>query len=648
MLVRGASRGRAWHRTGRSDAPEALPRLAAEPELFISPDQLDFAEVWDDWSGGFGDAYRRPEAPNRYHWAENFDLRFPRQAVHAQALLTYSTTAPGAGEPDQRVNANTIFDTPPKPAAEQGRIGAGDVVILGDGYVVSLTPGAGDGRQFNGLADTLTASRNYGAQPAIFGSYSYIPTLTATGFRERDVAGAFTETTMPARGFLNAGNRLWRWHGALNRNYLVQSIAAHGSARSAADWSVTLSVGDQATDIRAAVALDDQVFFGMQNGLFAGDQSGTFVNILPEMAGQRHIDNCRDLTVYNGGVVAPHVGGLLWYYPTSAGAEVRDISPAMRTNRSPVRGRFRAVRTFGPWLYAGLWTGSQSYMLAGRAAGGAGAPDTWHVMHRFPHIAKVSRLHIDGITVSSGGGRLIPNRLWALMDATIEVTGTAPIYYMPIPLGNDNPLNADPVFSANYCGSARLDFPATNRNQAGVYSVFRSVEVNAELFLSGAQYADIYYTVDAGARTLLGRAQTSPKSTIYFPSSQGNFITGQSIALSLESFTMSTNITPVYRSVTLRGALAPKSVDYIRALVRIADNLPDRHGGPMRPGAVMLQELRDMAATAQPYQLSDLVGAESWVKVLNPIDEDEQYHQGDDNPEVLATLRMAVMSFSGS
>jgi hypothetical protein len=194
-----------------------------------------------------------------------------------------------------------------------------------------------------------------------------------------------------------------------------------------------------------------------------------------------------------------------------------------------------------------------------------------------------------------------------------------------------------------------MDLGAVDWGAPGTPKVFRSVEVWADALASGAQYGDLYYDVDrSGSWTLLGRAQTSPKTTLYFPAGEGTWVSGQSIELSLRSFTASAAYTPVYRSIILRGALRPKSVDIISAVVRIADNVADREGITMRPGATMLAELRDMAALDSPVRLVDLAGGNAWVNVLQPVSEQETYQKGDENPEIAATIKLAVTTFSGA
>lgn len=643
LLARSQNTGtRSWARSGVPDTPGR--RSSTDTQYGVIDDRLDRPEVWDDWSAGFGYAYRQPDVPNGYHWAENFDARFPRQLIHAQSIRR--PTNDGGGSLSNFVNG--FLDVPHEgQEANHQRAGAGTVMQFQRKMLTFWNP-AGPDTFIGGGGDAQQVSLLHRA--ANFGSFTYVGVLEATQFTRLDMLGAVINTDthgMPGRMFAVAGNRLWRVHGPQNRRIYIQNTAGDPTVTS--NWSATLSFGNGLTDANDILAHGSAVYLGAPNGLWLADHSGTFYNVLPELENQRHVDNCRDLTIHENAIIAPHIGGVYKYFPSEQSAFALEIGPALRSNRSPIRGNIRAVRNYGPWLLAGLWTGSQSYLMAGVNAS-PGLPYVWHPMQRLPNTAKVSRIHVDSITVSSGGLYQIPNRVWVATDASIEITGTAPVYFFEIPRMYGNTLNAEVTFSPpNYAGSARIDLGRTDWGAPGTPKVFREVEIWAENLAASAQYCGVYYTVDSGARTLLGYAQTSPKSTLFFPSGEGSFVTGQAIELSLESFTHSLNVSPVYRAIVLRGALRPKSVDLITAVVRIADNLTPRQGGPMRPGAVMLQELRDMATSGNPVKLVDLAGATSWVNVLAPIEEQEVYPDTEsDDPEVAATVRMAVLNFSGS
>lgn len=659
MLVRPAAtnnqRGRSWIRSGATDAP--VRRSPTDTKYGDLPDEIDHPDVWDDWSGGYGDAYRDPNRLNRLHWSENMETRFPRAMMHAQELQLL----PQAAYASTNINVEYLIDVPPPVAA--GVIppaGAGAVLALGRGFVTSYTPT----NQPNTVASmfdrlyeaTGGGATNFGRKPAVFGSYTYIPVMAGgspyllrshTGLAYTQGPAGSSGGIVNARVFQNTGPRLAIFS---NRNSL-QTIAAGALGLTPGDYSATINVGGGNLFVEDATVINSQLYAGEGDGLYAGDSSGTFFNVLPELSRQRHEDNARSLDVYNNEVMTPHVGGVWDYHPSTFLAESYEIGPQGTTsNQSPVRGRIRAIRGFGAWLYGGLWTGSQSYLVAGHEV--APGQYDWHVGQRLPHTAMVSRIHFDGIT-SASNGQEIPQRMWVATDASFgaQANATAPLYVTPIPRNNDNPL-ADLTFSARYVGSARADMPISDWQAPASLKVYRQVEVQADNLLSGVRYADVYYTVDNGPRTYLGRAQQSPKSQLYFPGLSGAFVTGYQIAVSIESFTASVNTTPIYRSLVVHGAVRANSVDTIEALVYCADRTRDRNGIEMRPAAQQLAELRAMASPKgigkNPQTLIDLAGATQQVLVLAPIEEQEIYQQGNDYPEIAATVRMAVLEFTTS
>jgi hypothetical protein len=657
MLARGEYKGRAWQRTGRSDAPGL--RSQTDARFGTLEDELDHPEVWDDWSGGFGYAYRRT-GENTYHWAENFDARFPRQLVHAQQLRMLPAALASLGSSlNLATNCLLIHDSPVATfwaTDPSDREGNGAVTLYCVNGVGVLRPtGASEASPFALLANLHPLMVRAGpGKSAIFGSYNYVPTSNASeNLNQNSPYGAALGGGMfQIRGQFVArvGNRLWRGFGTAGQNAwnTLSSVAAGANPSNSDNWSAHLSVGDGYQSITDILGFEDQLFVGMPNGLYAGDQSGTFVNVLGELEGQMHHDNCRDLCVHDSQVIVPTQVGIFAYQSNGYEARARMILPRTFSNRSPIQGYVRALASYGGWLYGALWTGSQSYILAGMDRGDG--QYVWHTQQRFPHVAKPHRLHFDGITVASGN-RQIPNRFWVLTAASINLGGTAPVYWMPVPTVNGNPLAPNPVFTPNYCGSARIDLGSVDWGAPGTPKLYRVVEVWADNLASGAQWVRVYYSVDNEAtRHLLGTAARSPKTDLYFPSGEGSFVTGQSIALSLESFTASRAITPIYRSIVLRGALQARSVDLITAVVRIGDGIRDRQGAAMRSGATMLRELRDLSnpdITPQAVQLIDLAGATQYVKLVGRVDEQETYQAGNDEPEVAATIKLAVMNYTG-
>lgn len=648
MLVRDPkSNGRSWLRRGTSD----LPRRSfyfQEDRYGNQVDEVDHVEFWEDWSGGFGSAYRQAPDDNHYLYAFNFDARYPRQLIHCQQL----SLLPNAQYSGSNVNVEYITDVPPVSSPQPA--GAGAILVTGRNFVSSFTPTTllTMASQFMMLNEATGQSAI--GRPALFGSYTYI--ATGTGFYQRDNAGmTYTlNTTMNAQGFGNFRNVMWR---RFNNN-LLQEVPYGSDPMVGANWSATLNIGNGQQPINDMIERGGALFLGMSDGLYQGDTSGTFYNILPEARDVRHVDNGRDLYAYDGGVIFGGAPGLFWYQPSQYGTSAGDsfeVGPqGVTSGRNPVRGRNRAGTGLGPWSYAGMWTGSQSWILAGGVeASGRGNPYNWHTMQLLPHTAKINRIHFDSITNASGQYTEIPSRMWIATEASFGAltNATAPLYVAPVPRLNQNPLT-DLSFTPNYCGSARIDFPFTDWQMPGVYKIFRSLEIYADNLASGAQYANVWAIIDNGSRQYVGQANQSPKSTLYFPGDNGTFMSGIAIQLSIESYTFSSTITPVYRSVVLRGPVTPRSVDVVTAVVHIADGLPDRFGNEMRDGATMISELRSLGDPLQtgrnPVMMQDLAGATQWVRVLPSIEEQEIHQAGDRPLEVAATIRLACLDFTQS
>lgn len=521
MLSRSPDVTPAWQRSGLPDVPE---RKSAEDVSYGNlPGTIDHAEVWDDLSQGAGYPVRRPDALNTYDFAVNADARFPGQLIHAVDLValpsTYGTFHAGAAG----------FLAIPLPSVNAPPAGAGGVLVVEQGDVfptaarVSRFVPTGlntAASAFDAAVEYTVASNILHGQMGVFGSFGFIGSKTGSGALVRDMNGAYSASDVPVRFFLNAGSRFWL-HRGVNE---LRNIANGANPLATGNWSATYNAGNGFFQQDASIDVFEQVFVGLADGLYAGDSSGTFANVLADLSDQRQVDNCRDLAGYQGGIMLPGGSGLWWFRPRDPViAQEVGIPP----NTSQVRGLYRAVANNGPWTVAGLFTGSQSHILVGRGTSNPYEGTTgyaWHHMHQLPQVSKVSRIFFDHITTPSGGGTAnasvntvrIPSRMWIATDATFPGGGTAAIYYANIANAFGNPL-LDPTFTGNYAGSFRVDFGADDWGAPGVQKSYRMQEVWADSLLSGVRYADVYYTVDRATRTYLGRAQQSPVSYLPFP-----------------------------------------------------------------------------------------------------------------------------------
>ncbi len=671
MLYRDArSKAQAWTRTGLEDAVSAQTKAGYSPSTGEAyggfPDDIDHAEVYDDWSGGYGDYRQRPGRSNHYHLAFNVDTRFPRKLMLCQQAQMLP-----ARYASVNINADFFLDVPARNFASPPA-GHGTVLAVGRGYVAAFNPTSlpfTAGSAFDVAYEaTGGGALGFGHRPAVFGSFTYIPNTNGSGFYQRGHDGTtYTlSSTLPARWFQVANGRLWRGH---TRNY-VQSIAAGVDTLITANWSATLSLANGQLITDDAMSCQDAMYVGFPNGLYQGDVTGTFTNVATDIGENVNIDNVRDITTHNGMVVFAEGAHVWGYTPSNAGTSflrqlwpVVEVRSAATTSQAitagfagrTIKGSVQCLKGFGQWLYAGVFTGSNSQVFCGYEAS-AGMPYVWHPMQAFAETCKISRIHVDAITAASSGAQ-IPRRIWVATDATFGAqTGcTAPTYFWPIP-NNDGDPNSDPTFSANYSvNQGYIEHPVSDWGNPTTWKVWRKVEVWWE---NQSNYQVVPQMVLDGSGSsqftttpLPGSAQQNQSKVFAYFKNTSNDGIGQGgqfgliVNASLDGAGRGINNT-VIRAATVRGTTRPRSNDIITAKVHIADGLRDRHGGEMRPGQTMLTELRLMALGANPFALVDLVGATYPVVVQPTIEEQEVYQGGETIPDLVAAVKIGVLDAS--
>ncbi len=471
--------------------------------------------------------------------------------------------------------------------------------------------------------------------------------------------------SQPARWFQVSSGRLW-FSFARNK---AQSVAVNSDPMVTTNYSATLALGDGFMQSEDAQTFEANMFIGFPDGLYQGNQSGTFNNILSDVGEYISSDNVRDVSVHDGALVVAE-GAHVWSYKPAIGANstLRQIWPnvdvrPVASRNAPAnlagmnfRGSVQALQGFGRWLYAGVFNGSQSMIFCGVDAS-APLPYVWHPMQLLGPgdgtalVCKVSRIHVDSITTASDGTQ-IPRRIWVATDASFGAQAgcTAPIYFWQIPRGDEQPF-ADSSFSPNYAVQAWLEHPVTDWGAPGTWKVWRKVETWSETIgssvLPGQESLVVDGTMNAGWVSGGDQVTTTPKFTGYLSNASQTAI-GQSGQFQFLSTCFSGMATPVWRSHIIRGSERPRSNDTITAKLRVADNMHDRQGNEMRDSRTQLAELRSFALSSNPYALVDLTGATVPVVVLPPVEEQETYQQGSDNPELVVTLKMGVLDASWS
>jgi hypothetical protein len=673
MLWRGKQGERAWKRERVPDSLTTQRRLwrsISEKEVYGGlPDELDHPEIWDDWNGGFGHYRLDADRPNTYHAAMGVDTRFPGQIILAQMPQVLPANTSPLND-----NVEFLLDVP---LSSSQPVGAGAVFpITRKGNFGTVTPKTANTFDANAAGSVHQA---LGHRPAVFGSFVYIPNLSGSGFLQADMLGlSYTVSAIPADGFTVNGARLWKSYQSS-----LQSVAIGQDPMSAGNWSASVAVGNGQLNISDLFSFEDSVFAGLADGLYQGDLTGTFRNVTTEIGAAVNIDNVRDLSAHNGGVVFAAGESVWWYKPSSgANSEIRQLWPVMdlRSFASvagnpllwmsgesvaglSLKGRITAVQGHGQFLYAGVFTGSLSLLCVGVDGSGAG-PYQWHPMQVFPG-AKIGRIHVDQITASSGGNQ-IPQRLWVAMDATYgaQANCTTGLYYWPIPKANGNPLS-DPTFSPNYYPFGIIEQSVTDSAVPSIWKVWRKVETwteGAGASTNADSAASTSLTIGAlldGTMLATFDSQTysqKPKDFHYFKNANNDAVamsarfqmrlTGGASWNTGLAPTGGTASTPVVRAMVGHNAFRPRIAEQVTAKVRIADRIEDRQGNEMRPGATMLDELDTMSRSSNPFPLTDLVGRTYPVLVLPGVDEEEAYQVGSDYPEIMATVKLGIIDAS--
>lgn len=678
MLWRNPKGGqRSWKRERVPDTLTTQRRLwrsISQPEVYGGlPDELDHPEIWDDWSGGFG-YYRQVDKSNHFHIGFNVDTRFPGQAFLAQAPQLLPAGLGG----NLKIAADFFLDVPlpvsnPIP-------GAGSILTVNLGAVSHLTPTSPN--TFDTATEVAPSGGlfPFGHRPALFGSYVYLPNLAGSGFHQRSLDGtSLVQGSLPASNFAVAAGRLWKsWGNSL------QSCAVGADPMTASNWSASINIGNGFLNISDLYGFQESVYAGMPDGLYVGDQTGTFNNVATNIGAAVTLDNVRDISDHNGGVVFAAADSAWWYKPsTGANSELREIWPntdirpfaslwsglvldpgiQIPVNGLSMKGRITALKGYGQWLYAGVFTGTMSFIFAGRDASGAG-PYVWHPMQALPGV-KISRIHIDQVTVPSGGHPGISQRMWVGAEGSFGLAAgaTGATYFWPIPKGNGHPL-ADAAFSGNSCLFGLIEQSVTDSDVPGVWKLWRKMETWLEgVGKDSAAASDSSASASIEVNMMLdGTMAATFDSTLYFqkPKDWHYFDNTNNDAIANSALTAiklnagwhfqgaggSGNSMPVVHALVGHNVFRPRIAEQITARVRIADGVQDRFGNEMRPGAVMLDELDTMSRASNPFPLVDLVGRAYPVVVLPGVDEEEAYQGADDYPEVMATVKLGVIDAS--
>ncbi len=339
----------------------------------------------------------------------------------------------------------------------------------------------------------------------------------------------------------------------------------------AATWTAGLPVGDSAHAVTNLLSLEGAPYVVKTDGLFRASQTGgtELVQPWPRLAGSADGDNGRGAAAWRGALWLPLRDGLFRFTPGA----FAPVGPEMLAdNDSPVRGHVTACAGDAYFLYAALRSDQGvTYLMCYDADRGA-----WHP------LADLGRRECRHLWVSDLPG---PNpRLYIGLAGDIGA--------IILPRHSANPLH-DP--QCRFAASGDLHLGRFHGSPAARRTAFLGLVVDGAR-LGPEAHVDAAYRLDgAGAYAPLGRFATASGQRVDF----GSAVAGTSIELRQRLTSRSDRATPVIRAVTLAYAARTGFKRVFDFRVRLADQLPLRHGGRDRRTARDIKRALIAAAAAE-------------------------------------------------
>lgn len=598
LLARRGALGRGGRAWSESTVGSSIARRTpSEMAYGNQPATIEVPAVFRGTHRGYGDADFRAEG--RYRYTVNVDGRFEEGVIPGPKINNLTITG--------SANVSGFFEQAGVLYCIAGRY----CKKIASGYTVSLAKDFGSGKA--------------ATDAVVYDGVAYVGMGYAEAFWKR------TANADPTVGWTQATS-LYMGKIARFRDRLWASVTAHTIKNVMADptvsanWSGAYEVGDSESgyrDITQLAELADLLYIGKTDGLYAlgTPRLGhlTPEMLTPELSAFVSSANCVNMRAWHGSMWVPHLRGLLNYRhlgtqgflitPATPGEEVDDDNP--------VHGLITALAGDGYWLYAALYTtGGDTYIMAGREAG----EFVWHP------IAKIASKQVDAMHISG---------LWT--NPHLFLGRGVDAAYIILPRYGSNPYYDS---NCTYSLTGNIYYPAHYWAVPTTTKIWKSLELVGEDLTAG-RFVDVYYRLDGGVWTSLGRANLSPRYVLAFPDEGAS---GNKIEIRLD-FTLASAGNPLMiKTVVLRGVERPRTIDLIQMMVRCGDRMTLRTGRreTARTGADMVDELKALAISDEAVVLKDLVGTKRYVLVLSAVRQlPESEQEGDLPREFLAQVNMA-------
>jgi hypothetical protein len=597
---------------GRGAAGSEVPEVATEQ--FV---REDVPLEQDDWSkGGF---YSQRSIQGGYDYAKNAWALNPRCVM-----------------PGPEMNAVTLSSATGvlRAAVEEN----GDLYLVGGTCAYRVTAGTAG-------STTLSVHKNFkssnlAVSAVQFLGDGYVGTVNSSNENSDlwKVSGTTWSTGAANHGYLvttfysTATGASPRWLAGQSSNSKVDFAAADPLV--GGNWGAEVSVREAGSvRINGLVSRTDHTYISTDRGLFDFDGgTGNTVNLTPQI--EKYLDNDNGIATlaHNGWIYYGHRRGLLRVQAFGQDdGRTQDVTPGYGTSSdNPVRGKVTALASWGPWVLAAVYNGTDTYINFGRerhedeAAIGP-SPMLWHPGVIYLPSATCYLLYLSGLTT--------PPTLWVGRNNNVSWC------YLP---RTENPLQ-----DSEYRFATTYSFFTSNYDW-GLPAVQKDIsQWNGQVDNAGTGTSmAVNISADGGGFGLFGTARTSPRSTLA-PSG-----TTRGTRFKERWDATGTNTAgPVVRGHAPRADLLVRARDRRRYSIRLAEWDQDHAGGrlPTDVGKTLrrLKALPDKG----PLIMRDEFGDTLTVRVHRPVDYQEIEVAVDDRRKarvLVVPLEVSVLRRTGS
>lgn len=584
-------------RSGRGRGVEGTEVPEIENERFVSEDVPILQDTFH--TGGF---YSQRIIPGTYDYAQNAWALNPRMVCAGPEM-----------------NGLTLSDStaPIRAAADYTFAGNPRVYLVGGTNVYTVLTSTLTSTTKN--ATVAFASSCSAVSAASFLGDLYIGSLNSTNGNSdvmviNDVPGGgggiFTSSV--PRGYLTttfystATGASPRWLAGQSSASKVDFAAADPSQSS--NWGVEVSIRETGSiKINGLVSRNDHTYISTNRGLFDFDgATGNTLNLTPEVEKLLDDDNGIATLSHNGFIYYGHRRGLLRYQTFGQDqGKVLNVTPGYgTTSDNPVRGKVTALTSWGPWILAAVYNGTDTYVCFGRdlQAGEASvgpSPMLWHPGVVYLPSATCYLLFVSALTT--------PPILWVGNNNSVK-WGYLPRTENPL---QDGDFRFAPSFKF-FTGTNDWGYPSVQKDISQWDAEIDNVGVSGTTM-------GVNLSQDGGAYGLLGTARTSPRTTL----SPSQTTRATRFAERWDGTSGVNTASPVVRGRTLRADVLVRARERRRYSLRLAEWSTDNAGGRM-PADVgkMLRRLRALPDRGA-ISMRDEFGENLTVRVHRPINYQE-------------------------